>query len=382
MPRTDDFDEQGRPVDYNTPKGMTRRGHSKSSYRRRGRDGRMHTVIAHTQRYWHGGKNFGARPIIKDIEQPSEGWKPRSARRRYYETSTLKQRQMDNVQKAEHKREPVFGLDKDGNVMKDPNDPTNIAIHPDEWWLWVSQPNQYDVARVDDPLPRGWTVERGKVNPLKQDQTVIIKIRDSEGNLVGSINNQIRGSQVDTKKIRKSTAREVGLMAFEWTTISPKMVEVPVYGNWVGSPDLRVEEKFKKKGASTYVIREAIDFADSINAKANITAMPDPEETYNWEEWQILAAKAGMRDMYLSFGLNTDVTKEEIFDDPEKTVHMWRDRYETLEPNILFGREVEPTKDKATTSQRLPDTAHYTDSKRKSPESRLIQKERGVIRRR
>lgn len=378
------------PSDYQV--GKMQRGRKKrKGFRRRGRDGRMHTVEPHYQRYWYGGHNFGARPVIKDVNQPSQGFTPRSARKRYMTTSTLRQRQLDNKQKADQKREPIFGRDEGGALLLDPNTPGGVAIHDDEWWLWVSQPNQYDVAKVDEPLPEGMhfeiinrtTGEKQKgtsisdfdLNPYLYSQSVVISLH--EGNReVGDIELSLgSGEEKGRDIIRRSKANRLGISRYEFEDVpgKPHLVSVPIYDGWTASPSLGVHRNEDKgKGYATFIIREAFDMGDRHNMRADVSAVPRDAGITDPVEQKAVAFN--LRNMYTSFGLKADRTVEEIARDPEEGVHMDGLPYSQRHGKIIRGRVFEDADGEITAihidPSVHPETAKYNAVPRKPLEPR------------
>lgn len=340
---------------------IRRIGKYKSSYERA--DGTV--VEGHTQRYWYGSK------VSKEVphhnvfaEGVEENERIRQARRQYYATSTLGQRLWDNEEYAtidiKGKLQPgIFGRDDKGNP---------IPIEDWQWELWQSRPNQYDIYRVDDPIPDQWYVKSNadEYDGRKSEQRIRFEMYDKETrDEMGHITLKI------SREREYVYDSEAGEWRYKWQP--------------VGSPSLTVEPQYEGRGIATYLIREAIDFADEHNVKASISASPTPyglekgvlkkgTQVVHFEESdegfanRIAFTKAAMKDMYMSFGLTGGPSREEIYRDPEQTFSMSRDPYSEISQEILRKRQV-----------KKPDTAEYTEKKTQAAKKRKKRQRRTLM---
>lgn len=381
-------EHESLPSDYQT--GKMQRGRKKrKGFKRRGRDGKIHTVEAHYQRYWYGGKNFGARPVMKDIEDSP--YTPQTARKRYVDTSTLRQRLLDNKQKADQKREPVFGRDEGGDLLLDPLSDGNVAIHPDEWFLWTSQPNQYDIAKVDEPLPKdmhfeirnrttgetqsGRSISDFDINPLKESQELDIYIFKN-GRKVGDLTLDLdNGNEIGRRVVRRSTAEERNISQYSQRPVSgkPHLVSVPIYNGWRAVPVLGVgSQRDRGKGYATFLIREAFDLGDRHDMQAMVSASPSDYGISDPVEMK--ASQAWLRSMYTSFGLKADRSMKDIMEDPSETIDMTGIPYSQREGKIIQGRVFQDADGEITAihidPSIHPQTAEYNQVPRKNLEPR------------
>ncbi|MCK5139990.1 MAG: hypothetical protein KAQ85_09130 [Thermodesulfovibrionia bacterium] len=330
---------------------IRRIGKDKSEYYRS--DGTK--VKGHVQRYWHGSKVTKKVPHYNVFaEGIEENERIRQARRQYYATSTIGQRLWDNEEYAtidiKGKLQPgIFGRDDEGNA---------IPIEDWQYALWQSRPNQYDIYRVDDPIPDSWKSKvKGKFDGRKPNQSLTFYMHDKKaGEEMGNVS-----LSVDRTKEEYWDAKDKK-WKFRWVH--------------TGSPSLTVEPEYQGIGVSTYLKRDVFDFCDmhDIRFKSS-SASPEPnmergvrkrgkkleyfEETD--EEFKIRKSKVrtDMRDMYMSFGITDGPTKAEILSNPSATFSMSKKPYSKLAQEILRKRQV-----------KKPDTAEYEEKKTKAAKKR------------
>jgi GNAT superfamily N-acetyltransferase len=331
---------------------IRRVGKHKSSYTRA--DGTE--VKPHVQRYWFGSKVDKKVPHYSVLDpRIKENERIRQARRQYYTTTSLGQRLWDNNEYAtidvKGKLQPgIFGRDDKGNP---------ILIEEWQWELWQSRPNQYDIFRVDDPVPDKWEI-RSNVEDFdgrKRNNLVFFKMYElDKGYQIGSIN------LVITKDRDEYWDSEEGKWKFRWKHIA--------------SPDINVQPEYEGQGVATYLIREALDFGDQHDISATISAQPKPvgiergvlrrgtqvihfDESEEGFENRVAHTKAAMKDMYMSFGLTGGPSTEEIYERPHTTFRMRRKPYSQIEPEIIRKRQV-----------KRPDTAEYKEKITKAAKKR------------
>lgn len=379
---------------------LERVGKVRKGFTRHDKKGREHYVEPHVQRYWHGGRVAKKIPREYDIELAEDREKIRRARLQYYNTTSLGQRLWDKseyatidvkgkLQPGIFGREDIYATDSDGNyltkdgkklneyfeILDSNNNPTgeygepkvigygSVPIEDWQFDLWQNRPNQYDIFKVDDPLPKNLVIKQSrKFDPDAYSQDIRFQIFDKEKgteswNELGHMNLDITRRERDV-----------------WNAQKGKMEKKITY---TGTPYLGVGSKHSGKGLATYLIREAIDFSDINDVRASIQAVPDPEHLefgemsfYNPETKKIESVdfdesdegfhnrvsdyKVQLRDMYVSYGVTDAPTRAEIEANPSDGFSMARKPYSEIESEILRKREI-----------KQPNTAEYKQRKKK-----------------